>query len=84
MDYREQDGTQDYWDGGYMNALEGSDGNHWHTDLVGEMDWSGQTTQVLFEQVYVAEDGGVGHDELPVMRITGHQDDYYNGDYFLA
>ena len=81
MDYREQDGTQDYWDGGYLSE---SDPNAWYNTLSGAVDWSGQSEPLYFEIVYVHESEGPGDDEISVMVLTGHIDDYYNGAYFQA
>lgn len=34
------------------------------------------------EVVYVHEGTGPEEDEIAVMVISGHEDDYYNGEYF--
>ena len=82
MDYREQDGTSDYWDGGYISA---GDAFEWYETLSGAVDWSGQSEALYFEIVYVHEAAsGPGANEIAVVSLEGHIDDYYNGVYYQA
>lgn len=81
MDNREQYGTHDYWNGGYLAV---GHPNNWNEILSGAVDWSGQTEPLYFKIVYVHESEGPAENEIAVMVLTGHINEYYNGVYFQA
>ena len=67
-----------------MDAPPGTGGADWATVLNEDHDWSSQSNKLWLELVYVQETEGPGADQIAVMVISGHPDDYYNGDYFKA
>lgn len=83
LDYREQDGTADYYDGGYSSAQP-------HLDhLSGDVEWSGSSGSIYMEQgfeEYVPAEGesaAVPEGQVYI-RISNHVQDYYNGDYWYV
>ena len=83
LDYREQDGTSDYYDGGYSSA------GPQLTHLNGTVDWSGVSGSLEMEQGFEEYscddcDAAAAPEGQVYITISNHAQDYYNGDYWLA
>ena len=84
LDWREQDGTQDLYDGGY-----GSGGDDHLAELVGTRSWSSQTDPVTFAHSFLDENGNVIDlsgvavtDGTEYVEISNHSEDEWNGIYY--
>jgi len=80
FDYRQQDGTSDYYDGGYMSA------NPWLEAINGTVEFSaGYITITQGFEEWDCDQGGCEVEALNMyIRLTGHDSDYYNGNYWFA
>lgn len=81
FDYREQDGTQDYYDGGYLSSGPQLDA------ILGDVDFSSGVVNIEhgYEE-YNCDDGGCGpNDNLNMyIKVSGHDNEFYNGNYWSS